>query len=176
MTCQLIVYACPNGALAAQIETYFAKSQLLYGPNSAHSYMPHCSLTGFFHNEERAISNYVHSLDRAYHKVIAKGESPTLIVEELEFQPGWHGLTLRDRHLQALIRDFIQHAPIPAEPIRSKGWLHLSLAYDFAPEQSAPLRQLAKQLVDPTASVTWDLRFYQRSQDNQWMCYQTWNL
>ena len=45
---KLIVYACPVGELAEQLETYFSKSRLACGPNQAHQYMPHCTLTGFF--------------------------------------------------------------------------------------------------------------------------------
>jgi hypothetical protein len=53
-----IVYACPIGALTEEIEHYFAQSLELYGPNAVHKYMPHCTLTGFFHDESGSLSIY----------------------------------------------------------------------------------------------------------------------
>ncbi|MGC1309940.1 MAG: hypothetical protein WA885_22160 [Phormidesmis sp.] len=56
MVHQLILYVCPTGPMARQIETYFEQSQQRYGPNAAHAYMPHCTLTGFFEDEEGAVT------------------------------------------------------------------------------------------------------------------------
>ncbi|CAN5634059.1 hypothetical protein BH23CYA1_BH23CYA1_13090 [soil metagenome] len=45
---QFIFYACPTGPLAQQLATSFERTQRICGPNTAHAYMPHCTLTGFF--------------------------------------------------------------------------------------------------------------------------------
>ncbi|MEO0802793.1 MAG: hypothetical protein AAFY57_11025 [Cyanobacteria bacterium J06642_2] len=47
---ELILYACPVGSLVEQLDCYFQKSLQLCGHNTAHLYMPHCTLTGFFHD------------------------------------------------------------------------------------------------------------------------------
>jgi ubiquitin-associated SH3 domain-containing protein len=61
---ELIVYACPVGELNEKIEAYFRKTRDVCGANSAHNYMPHCSLTGFFQDSETAISSDVEILNR----------------------------------------------------------------------------------------------------------------
>ena len=63
---KFIIYACPMGKLNSQLEDYFNKSRQLYGENTAHKYMPHCTLTGFFTDESSAIPIYVEALDKAY--------------------------------------------------------------------------------------------------------------
>jgi len=42
---QFIVYACPQGELAEQIQDFYQESLDLCGFNAAHNYMPHCTLT-----------------------------------------------------------------------------------------------------------------------------------
>ena len=63
---KFIVYACPVGELNKQIERYLYQSSELYGANSAHKYMPHCTLTGFFNTELYSIPIYIEALDKAY--------------------------------------------------------------------------------------------------------------
>ena len=49
--CEFIVYACPVGTLAGQLDLFFARSRAECGENAAHAYPPHCTLTGFFHSQ-----------------------------------------------------------------------------------------------------------------------------
>jgi hypothetical protein len=175
---KFIVYACPLGELADQIERYFEKSRDRYGPNTAHAYMPHCTLTGFFEEVSSAMPNYVQRLDRAY-RLLGRSRPETVIeIKALTLRPDWHGLELDSPWLKKLMRTFACTATSPTrkDPLRLKDWLHLSLAYGFSPEQGDALADLARQQVDPTAPVAWELRFYQHNADQAWICHRCWPL
>ena len=173
---QFIVYACPTGALAADLEKYFVDSQALYGKNAAHQYMPHCTLTGFFADDLQSIPIYLQALDRAY--LAAKNTNLPLNIEikQLTFRENWHGLELQADGLKQLITKFTQleNSATRQEKIRPKDWLHLSLAYEFDANYAKQLKNLAREIIDLTASVNWELRFYQKSADWTWKCWQTW--
>ena len=169
---KLILYACPVGELAIQIEQYFQESLKRYGNNAAHAYMPHCTLTGFFekensdppHQKDTIISHYTQTLTSilAEHRPLLPTSS--IIVEPLIYKDNWHGLPLRADGLKHLAACFAAQASLPTqtEAIRLKDWLHLSLAYDFEPEHAEGLKQLATQMIDSTMSVSWELRCYER--------------
>ena len=175
---KFIVYACPVGELANQLETYFAKSRLTCGPNSAHKYMPHCTLTGFFEEQARAVPNYTQKLERSYKRLRRSQPYPVIDVKDLSFRPDWHGLELNSDWLKKVVLDFACTATSPTRtsPLRLKDWLHLSLAYDFQADHAETLATLAMDLIDPRATVQWELRFYQRNLDNRWICHQSLKL
>lgn len=170
----LILYACPIGPLAQQLEVYFERGQARYGPNKAHSYMPHCTLTGFFHDAAIAIPGYVRAVDAALGHLDSPPR-PVARVSAMAFHSDWHGLALESVWLKRLAAQFAQLAPPPPnEALRLKDWLHVSLAYGFDPAHADGLRELAQALVDPKAPVGWELRFYQRQSD--WRCHQVWTI
>ncbi len=171
---KFIVYACPVGELASQLKIYFEISRLLCGPNSAHNYMPHCTLTGFFEEQVSAAPNYTQKLERSYKRLRRSQPHPPIEVKDLVFRPDWHGLELSSAWLKKVVVDFACTATSPTRnsPLRLKEWLHLSLAYDFQADQVETLQTLAIDLVDPHAPVQWELRFYQRNPDNSWVCHQ----
>ena len=175
---KFIVYACPVGELANQLDTYFAKSRLMCGPNSAHSYMPHCTLTGFFEEQTVAVPAYVQKLERSYKRLQRSRPQPVVEIKGFSFRSDWHGLELESNWLKKVMVDFACTATSPTRtsPIRLKEWLHLSLAYDFPGDQSDTLAMLAQDLIDPTTPVCWELRFYQRNPDNRWVCHQNLKL
>lgn len=180
MSSQFIIYACPVGELAEQLEVYFDQSLKICGPNAAHSYMPHCTLTGFFRDEENAIPLYQRAIAQALEQFIPPPH-PVINISGMTFQPDWHGLELQSDWLTQLISEVAQLATSPTrqEPLRLKNWLHLSLAYGFPPEQTKELIQLAETYVNPQANVEWELRFYQRHADDSnhdWTCHQSWSL
>jgi ubiquitin-associated SH3 domain-containing protein len=172
-----IVYACPTGELAEQLDRYFQHSLAICGANAAHRYMPHCTLTGFFQDEETAIPFYVQVLDRALRQA-QPCPSPVITIQQLTFRPDWHGLELQSDWLKNMIASFATLATSPTrqDALRLKDWLHLSLAYEFQPEQSKSLIQLAQEYINLQASVQWELRFYQRHPDQGWICHQSWQL
>lgn len=171
---QFIIYACPVGELNSQIETYFTKSRQLCGANSAHKYMPHCTLTGFF-TEDDAIPSYIQALDAAYNSAKDK-VALDVAIAKLHFAKDWHGLELQAEGLKQLIHNFATCDPTRQEKLRLKDWLHLSLAYGFNPEHREQLQNLAIEAIDLQAGVNWELRFYQKNPDWTWQCLKSWNI
>ncbi|PSN20649.1 hypothetical protein C7271_01085 [filamentous cyanobacterium CCP5] len=173
-----IVYACPVGELADQIQHFFDQSRERFGANAAHQYMPHCTLTGFFEDRPEAMPIYSQAIDQAYRRALAAQSSPVITVKGLSFQPEWYGLEIESSWLKRLMVNFARTTPSPTRKaaLRLKTWLHLSLAYDFAPQHSQSLGALAKELVDPTTEVQWQLRFYQREPSGKWICHYSWPL
>lgn len=175
---KFIVYACPVGELANHLKIYFEKSHLMCGPNSAHRYMPHCTLTGFFEESTSAIPHYVQKLERSYKRLKRSQPDPVIEIKGLSFRPDWHGLELESLWLKKVMVNFACTASSPTRrsPLRLKEWLHLSLAYNFQSEQAEMLETLAVDLINPTTPVQWELRFYQQNPDNSWICHRQFKL
>jgi hypothetical protein len=175
---EYIVYACPLGPLAAQIDAYFAASRAACGPNTAHRYMPHCTLTGFFHDQAGSVPHYVAMLDAARRHARPAQPEPVFVITELLLRPDFHGLLLEGPWVEALIADWAArvHSPTRHDALRLKSDLHVSLAYGFAPDQHATLARLARKQIDIAAPVGWQLRFYERHTDNRWTCHAEWPL
>ena len=175
---EYIVYACPRGELADQLARYFAASRELVGANAAHQYMPHCTLTGFFHDEPAAVEIYCAALEAALDRARPHQPPVALSILRMELQERFHGLLLDSAWLIALIADFAcsVDSPTRQDALRLKDWLHLSLAYAFPPAHHEPLAQLARELVDPHAQVVWELGFYEREVSGAWACHSRWPL
>jgi ubiquitin-associated SH3 domain-containing protein len=175
---KFIVYACPTGELYQQIETYYQISQTTCGENSAHQYMPHCSLTGFFEASTDDISVFIEALNQTYQQRQKQKISLSLQVLGMMFKSEWQGLELEGKAVKHLIHDFIQKIEESnlTVNIRPKDWLHLSLAYGFQPQHYLILKQLAQEYVNPQTSTEWELRFYQRHYNGEWTCHSTWVL
>lgn len=164
---KLIVYACPVGALGEQLDVFFGRSAVEIGRNTAHDYMPHCTLTGFFHDVAGSVPIYVHALREARAEAMSERQqiSPALSVTDLILDGDFHYLKLEDGWIRQIVQCFsekAQHIPTRADALRLKDWLHLSLAYGFPAKQGEALRTLAREIVDPTAPVDWELRLYER--------------
>ena len=173
----LIFYACPTGPLAAQIEAYLNLSAEICDRNAAVAYMPHCTLMGFFQDELTQIPSYLETIEQTLFSYRSRGFDLAIAIEQLSFRANWHGLELQADWLKQFAADFANKAvsPTRAEPLRLKDWLHLSLAYDFEPE-CAPRLIEAARVIDISAPVAWELRFYQRDLDNCWQCHGRWLL
>ncbi len=174
---RLIVYACPLGPLAAQIDHFFSVSRERFGPNSAHAYPPHITLTGFFHDEAAAIPLYREALAATLGSTPQPPEG-AITISELAIKEEFHGLLISSPWLEALTAAFAARASSPTrhEALRLKSWLHLSLAYGFRPEDGPGLGELARELVNPAAQVRWELRFYERLPDGGWVIHGAWPL
>jgi len=179
MSNEFIIYACPTGILAEQLKLYFEQSLTNCGPNTAHRFMPHCTLTGFFREQGSAIPLYLRALERAINRALPICPQPPIVVRGLVFRPDWHGLELESPWLKQLMVNIASTATSPTRqtPLRLKDWLHLSLAYEFRADEEESLRVLAQDLIDPAAPVDWELRFYQRHpHNNSWICHHVWPL
>lgn len=173
---RLIVYACPTGELSLQVEAYSEETRRRFGPNAAHHYMPHVTLTGFFNDAPEAIPHYARWLEEALEHALPTRPDPVLDVTGRLQEPDFLCLTLASPWLRACIANFAERAASPTrtEALRLKEWLHLSLAYQFPPEQFNTLQGLAEAQVDPQAPVQWELRFYEQHAPKDrtaWSCH-----
>ncbi|MEM8832134.1 MAG: hypothetical protein AAGE96_22695 [Cyanobacteria bacterium P01_G01_bin.19] len=177
-TTKFIVYACPTGQFNSLLEDYFRQSLKLYGENTAHKYMPHCTLTGFFTADIDSIPIYIQALDLAYTEAKNENLPLDITVKQLTFNENWHGLELQGENLKQLIVDFsgVEKAIAYREKLRLKDWLHLSLAYNFAPQHNKKLEHLARDTIDIEVKNDWELRFYQKNPDWSWNCLKSWQL
>ena len=166
---ELILYACPVGSLAAQIEAYFTRSRSQFGANRAHNYMPHCTLTGFFHDQRGAILSYTDAAQQA----LAAHPTGPITLDKLRLKPDWHGIELTSPWLEDVAATFAQQATSATrtDEIRLKHWLHLSLAYGFNQAHHEKLAELAEKMIDLSQPVTWQVRFYERHAQNGWTCH-----
>ncbi len=180
-----IVYACPVGEFSRQVESYFHRTRTECGTNAAHNYMPHCSLTGFFNDEMASVAGYLQALHRVWCDAIATCPQPAIEISKMTFRRDWHGVELYSDWVKELIADFIDKIDPhqKGEVLRSKDWLHLSLAYDFEPQQHEYLAEIAQEIIEPKAPLEWELRFYQRHFRHNgdkceiyWTCHQCWHL
>ncbi|MEM1311599.1 MAG: hypothetical protein AAGF98_19220, partial [Cyanobacteria bacterium P01_H01_bin.153] len=104
--------------------------------------------------------------------------TPPLEVSGMTFRNDWHGLVLASDWLKKLMLDFVCTATSPTRksPLRPKGWLHLSLAYGFVPDQAEALKTLAQEVINFAAPVEWELRLYQQNPDLSWICHRQFKL
>lgn len=175
---ELIVYACPTGALADQLAAYFDRARAQCGPNTAHRYMPHVTLTGFFHDVAAAVPFYAEQLASA----LAQHQPAPMLplgVLNMEINQEFHGLLIESawaKQVMATFAELAHASPTRSDALRVKDWLHLSLAYGFPVAQHAALAMLAQELVDPHAQAGWELRLYERRPGDVWVLHAGWGL
>ena len=138
--------------------------------------MPHCTLTGFFHDQPAAIRLYCTAPEAAIYRARPYQPPATLSILGMVLQEDFHGLLLDGPWLKALVANFARaaHSPTRRDALRLKDWLHLSLAYGFRPEQHEPLAALARELVGIRAPVAWELGLYERHAEGAWTCHARW--
>ncbi|NEQ34828.1 MAG: hypothetical protein F6K40_00270 [Okeania sp. SIO3I5] len=175
---EFIVYACPVGELNNQVEEYFTTTCAECGENAAHKYMPHCTLTGFFHDESTAIPIYIQALDIAWQNALTIRLNKPIVIVDFKVKPDFHYLKIESVWIEKLIANFanIAKSPTRTDRFRLKSNLHLTLAYKFPSEQQQTLTKIAKKIINPQAEVSWELRFYERHPDHSWTCHQSWKL
>lgn len=154
---ELILYATPTGPLAHACAEYFAAVD----PTTAQTYPPHVTLTGFFHRRDAA---------RVIEAAAAIGHVPAGVVEvrRLTCSAEWVGLEIGSPWLEGAASDVARGArPAPGEDdVRLKDWLHLSLAYGVDDLESHAIR--AREQIDPTADVGWEVGLWERGPDHRW--------
>ncbi len=175
---RLIIYACPTGDFAAQLDAYFAQSRARFGENMAHQYPPHVSLTGFFHDKPEAIPQYIYQLDHAMAVTRQLQPAPAISMTRMNFGDEFHGIEIESAWLKQLVDVFITFAVSNTrrDAIRKKDWLHLSLAYHFPASHGSTLRTMAQTHIQLGAAVGWQVRFYEQHRDKLWTCHKMWTI
>jgi ubiquitin-associated SH3 domain-containing protein len=165
---ELILYACPVGPLAEAIEAYWATVLATIGANSAHEYMPHVTLIGFFHGDAASVERHVATLTGL--RAPANELRGDVRVTGALFGPSHHLLTVEAPKCRALADAFRERTT----GVRVKDQLHISLAYGFQPTDGPALERLGTELVDPLLPAAWELRFYERRPDRTWQLHGCW--
>jgi ubiquitin-associated SH3 domain-containing protein len=175
---ELILYACPTGELARQLEAFMDASRAQCGPNTAHRYMPHCTLTGFFHDEFSAVPIYLTALEQALAQALPAWSGDAIKISGMRFMDDFYFLAVESAWLSQLAADFAGRAisSTRRDAVRLKDLLHVSLAYGFDPAQAQRLMQLAHEQVDASAPVGWEVRFYERHSGDRWTLHKAWPL
>ncbi len=163
---ELILYATPTGALADQCDRYFEHLEAAGLATTAQTYPPHCTLTGFFHRPADRAEAVAAEFNRG---LAAAGPVPDDSVEVvgLVTKHDWVGLELRSSWLHELTVALAEaHVPSADDDrLRIKDWLHLSLAYGVADLDRQA--EAARKMVDPEASVGWEVGLWERRQDRE---------
>ena len=175
---ELILYACPTGPLAEQIEGFFRRSGERFGPNGVHAYPPHVTLTGFFHDQAASIPVYRAALVASLAAGLPTRPAAWIAIGGQVTEHGLLHLPITSGWLKRVAADFAARAASPTrqEPPPVKSQLHLSLAYRFRPEDEPGLIALARELVDPSARAAWELRLYERLPDRGWVAHEARGL
>lgn len=175
---ELILYACPMGELARQLDAFLDASRAQCGPNTAHRYMPHCTLTGFFHDELSAVPAYLAALDEALAQSLPVWSGDAIKISGMRLLDGFYFLAVESAWLQQFTAGFVARAisSTRRDAVRLKDQLHVSLAYGFEPVHGSRLAQLAREMVHASAPVGWELRFYERHPGDRWTLHKSWAL
>ena len=175
-----IVYVCPMGKLAQQLRAYFDAARAACGLNTAHHYMPHIPLTGFFYDQASAVPLYVSVMDGIVTALLPERPQaePAIHMVGMRFQDDFHYLLVESHWLARLAAEFAAKADAPSRSnaILVKDFLHLSLAYGFQPHHGPRLAQLARELITCHSPAGWELRLYERDKSERWTQHAAWPI
>ena len=164
---ELILYACPTGLLADDLEAYFTEATARFGPTTAQTYPVHCTLTGFFRRQGQRAEAVLRRLGGVIDEI---GPPPqgAVSVDRLGVREGWVGLELSSPWLLDLNDVFVGADDVNGDedPLRPKSWLHVSLAYGVT--DLAPYVELAREVVDPSRPVGWKVNLWERNMNGGW--------
>ncbi|XP_011161275.1 protein UBASH3A homolog [Solenopsis invicta] len=157
---QYVLYACPSGSLAEQLELFWSESKEL-GWNGAHNFIPHITLVSFF----TAPDEFTKELANILENVVHQDGLHEHIELETYVSPNFMGLFVKDVNAELLKNialcyvNKIAALGITAEPqIKS---LHLTLAYQFPGNLFQSFRSMVEKL-GPNTPTNWELRLYSR--------------
>lgn len=167
---ELILYACPTGPLAGDLETYFAEVSERFGATAAQTYPVHCSLTGFFRREGSRADEVVADLNAVLGDF---GPPPpgSVTVDRLGVHEHWVGLELSSPWLLDLIATVVA-ADVPRgdeDALRPKDWLHVSLAYGV--DDLSNHAAFARETVDVARPAAWTVGFWERNVNGVWTAH-----
>jgi hypothetical protein len=174
------LYACPAGALAVRLQEYFDASAGICGTNAAHAFPPHCTLTGFFRDQRSSVGLYVKALRTELEQSASSEGRISIRGASLQLMDGFHFILLSSVGIKPLVRRFAASAVSASRdgPLRTKEWLHLSLAYGFPAAHQGSLRAVARQRLGSVASIParWEVCLYERTRDGRWIRHVAWPL
>ncbi|KAI0224320.1 hypothetical protein L0F63_007371 [Massospora cicadina] len=153
----------PNSKLAKSILEFYRLSHVKVGPNEAHLYHPHCSMTGFFSLPADRVDTVLASIKSCISCWLASPLPP----------PTLDGLIARDSSLNLKLKGLVDELA-PLVCLRPKDLDHISLAYlnkhvksprSLAPAEISILYELACTTISTLETLPnalpWDIALYE---------------
>ncbi|KAJ9080786.1 hypothetical protein DSO57_1021191 [Entomophthora muscae] len=181
---RFIVYLepAPQSKLAASILEFYRLSRIKVGPNEAHLYHPHCSMTGFFTLASDDVDAVVGSVKRCLSGWLSPSTpfpSPTL--GSLVAKDSGLQLKLQvPEYYHAMVNNLVDELA-PLARLRPKSLDHISLAYlnkhvktfrTFAPAEISALYEIARNInLAENTHLAWDIAFYEQLHNSQDLCH-----
>ncbi|XP_062590961.1 ecdysteroid-phosphate phosphatase-like [Saccostrea cucullata] len=159
---EYVLYLCPNGKMQDELNKFWEKSLTHCGWNGAHSYFPHITMCPFFTVDDKDVGFLSESFVKLENKL---RRAPDTLKLDFFSQMNFIGLFVKDtmyEFLQECVSMFskeLAKGGVKVEPHKKQ--LHLTLAYQYPPEQHDKLLKYAKE-IDLGVDVRWDLRLYSR--------------
>ncbi|XP_033119264.1 protein UBASH3A homolog [Anneissia japonica] len=161
---EFIMYACPVGPFAEELEAFWEQSLKEVGHNGAHGLLPHVTLCSFFSCDDSLVAEVTHAFQLAIDRW--KNEAPDQIAVEYFAAANFIGLFIEEKnaeYMRRVAQDFsveaLNIAGIKLEPHKKQ--LHLTLAYQFHQSHLEKLEKLSKE-INLNKSARWELRLYSR--------------
>ncbi|XP_013419245.1 ubiquitin-associated and SH3 domain-containing protein B [Lingula anatina] len=157
---EFVLYLCPTGDLATDLDHYWKNTLAQCGWNGAHNFLPHITLCPFFKAKDSQVPHILRAVEKQREK-----RYPTRVDLNHFTAPNFIGLFVGEK-CAAVLRNLVAEF---AEDVHKSGvqmeahqkQLHVTLAYQYSPEQHALLEKLSKNIKLDTPT-RWDLRLYSR--------------
>ncbi|XP_078674734.1 LOW QUALITY PROTEIN: ubiquitin-associated and SH3 domain-containing protein B-like [Branchiostoma floridae x Branchiostoma belcheri] len=162
---EYVLFACPTGPLVSQLEDYSEKTLVQCGRNGSHNSFPHVTLCSFFSVPDSVVPKVVHAVLTVAGRVRGR-EVPDKVTLDFYSSGSFVGLFVDDRSaafLRTVSQEFANEVlkTTGIEVKAHKKQLHITLAYQFNPNQQHRLEELARDM-DTSMPAQWDLRLYSR--------------
>ncbi|GAU88894.1 hypothetical protein RvY_01512 [Ramazzottius varieornatus] len=154
---EYVVYLCPAGVLAGNIQDFRAKSADLCGKNGAFRHMPHVTICPAFRVDAASVPVIIRAMDHAHRSLEERDGLPQKVRVDLhgsEREP-FVGLFVdenSDKAAKEFLRVLLDQAHSLIAPDReapvvlSTKRYHLTLAHSFPPEQRQAIMKLAQSI------------------------------
>ncbi|KAH0566666.1 protein UBASH3A homolog [Cotesia glomerata] len=156
---EFILYACPTGQLADNLNKFWEDSKLLEW-NKAHDYMPHITLLRFFKVPDKNSEQ----VSKALETLLEPSDCMDRVELEPYVSPNFIGLFINEKQasfFESAVSKFIKklsNIGITAEADTKS--MHVSLAYEFSSQHFQALRSMIEKLIP--SSSNWELKLYSR--------------
>ncbi|MGB3201017.1 MAG: hypothetical protein WBA99_08940 [Nodosilinea sp.] len=172
------IFVCPTGTLAEQIKQFLAQSGDAQGVSGAKGAVPGFTLIEGFEEQGSAAPVYTQSLDRAFNRGLKSRPSPVVTMDGVVTKPDGCGMAITAPWLKQVMVNFACTVKSPTRkmPLRIQDELGMPLACGLDKKQVNAMVAQAEAAIDCKTPTQWEMRFYQRSPNQGWVCHRSWDL